>query len=592
MGNYVILDMTIQEYRMTLVAIYGPNEDNPVFLENIKRHILDLQNSSIIIAGDWNVVQDFQTDTINYKTNNNIKAQKKVSELKTELDMVDIWRIQNPDSRKFTWRGPRGKMSRLDYFLISSDFEPFITKSDIGISYRSDHSPVSLSFKFHNQTRGKGVWKFNNSLLYDKDYVKEIKNCINETVNQYSDTNSNDMNLTINPHLFWETLKCMIRGKTISYSSFIKRQNQKVEKELENELENLHILEGTNPNCKDIKDNIKDAEDKLKVYREKKINGIMARAKARWETEGEKCTNYFCNLEKRHYNEKIIPKLIVGDGQEINDQFLILNEQKVFYETLYTSSNPIYETEHENLGFFFNSDNPYINKLDQEKMVKSEGELQRSECLQALKNFKNGKSPGLDGFTVEFYKFFWNDLYEFIIQSFNYSLEVGSFSISQRQGMITCIPKEGKSKSLLKNWRPITLLNVDLKIASAALANRIKPFLDNIISETQQGFIKGRYIGECTRLIYDLIENAEEDEIQVYYYSLILKRHLIPLNGHLLRKLLNSLVLDQFFVSGFRHYIRTLKVVLLIMVTVQVSFRSSEGFDRGIRYHLIFLFCL
>ena len=78
MGNYVILDMTIQEYRMTLVAIYGPNEDNPFFFfENIKRHILDLQNSSIIIAGDWNVVQDFQTDTINYKTNNNIKAQKK-----------------------------------------------------------------------------------------------------------------------------------------------------------------------------------------------------------------------------------------------------------------------------------------------------------------------------------------------------------------------------------------------------------------------------------------------------------------------------------------------------------------------------------
>ena len=79
--------------------------------------------------------------------------------------------------------------------------------------------------------------------------------------------------------------------------------------------------------------------------------------------------------------------------------------------------------------------------------------------------------------------------------------------------MITCIPKEGKNKYLLKNWRPITLLNVDVKIASASLANRIKPFLKDIISETQQGFIKGRYIGECTRLIFDLLEKTEEDEI-------------------------------------------------------------------------------
>ena len=68
-------------------------------------------------------------------------------------------------------------------------------------------------------------------------------------------------------------------------------------------------------------------------------------------------------------------------------------------------------------------------------------------------------------------------------------------------------------EAYLKNWRPITLLNVDVKIASAALANRIKPLLRNIISETQQGFMKGRYIGECTRLIFDLIEKAEEEDI-------------------------------------------------------------------------------
>ena len=116
------------------------------------------------------------------------------------------------------------------------------------------------------------------------------------------------------------------------------------------------------------------------------------------------------------------------------------------------------------------------------------------------------KSPGIDEFTTEIYNFFWLDVNKILVKSFNESYSEQKCSISQRQGIITCIPKEGKSKYSLKNWRPITLLNVDLKICSAAMANRLKPVLVDLISQTQKGFLKGRYIGECNRLIFDLIE--------------------------------------------------------------------------------------
>jgi hypothetical protein len=62
-----------------------------------------------------------------------------------------------------------------------------------------------------------------------------------------------------------------------------------------------------------------------------------------------------------------------------------------------------------------------------------------------------------------------------VSKAFSKSRRTSRPSISQRQGIITCIPKEGKSKYSLKNWRPITLLNVDLKICSAAISNRLKP---------------------------------------------------------------------------------------------------------------------
>ena len=124
-------------------------------------------------------------------------------------------------------------------------------------------------------------------------------------------------------------LKCSIRGKTISFSAYLKKENQNTESNLEEELTKWQEDFETTPSRK-LENQIKELEEKQKTHREKQINAIMTRAKARWEAEGEKCTNYFCNLEKRHNNEKIIPKLILNTGDEITDQSEIINEQKLF----------------------------------------------------------------------------------------------------------------------------------------------------------------------------------------------------------------------------------------------------------------------
>jgi exonuclease III len=65
-----------------------------------------------------------------------------------ELDIHYNWQIQNPDVHLFSWRGTGRKYSRLDYFLVSLDFEAFIVKSEIGIAL-SEHSPVSICLQFN-----------------------------------------------------------------------------------------------------------------------------------------------------------------------------------------------------------------------------------------------------------------------------------------------------------------------------------------------------------------------------------------------------------------------------------------------------------
>jgi hypothetical protein len=68
---------------------------------------------------------------------------------------------------------------------------------------------------------------------------------------------------------------------------------------------------------------------------------------------------------------------------------------------------------------------------------------------------QNGKSLGTDGLPVEFYKIFWKNIKKLVMKSFSYSYENENMSISQKQSIITLLPKKNNDVRFLKNWRPI-----------------------------------------------------------------------------------------------------------------------------------------
>ena len=92
---------------------------------------------------------------------------------------------------------------------------------------------------------------------------------------------------------------------------------------------------------------------------------------------------------------------------------------------------------------------------------------------------KHSKSPGTDGFNAEFFKVFLSKIGMLVVRALNWGFRKGELSCTQREGIITCIPKGDKRRDLTKNWRPISLLNVVYKIESAAIANRIKTIYPN-----------------------------------------------------------------------------------------------------------------
>jgi len=114
--------------------------------------------------------------------------------------------------------------------------------------------------------------------------------------------------------------------------------------------------------------------------------------------------------------------------------------------------------------------------------------------LKSLQLFQNNKYPGNDGLTVEFYKAFWHVLGELMVDSLNDFYDRVELSNSQKKAIITLIEKKDKDKRYLSNWRPISLINVDVKIGSKAIAKRLETVLPNIMHYNQCAYVKGRTI--------------------------------------------------------------------------------------------------
>ena len=119
-----------------------------------------------------------------------------------------------------------------------------------------------------------------------------------------------------------------------------------------------------------------------------------------------------------------------------------------------------------------------IPKLTEEQKHLCEGKILQKECELMLETFQNNEVPGNDGIPVEFYKRFWTLLSEPFVNCANECFENMQMSNSQKEAVIE---KKGKDRTLLENWTPIFLVNVDAKLMYEVVPNRLKKVLPCII---------------------------------------------------------------------------------------------------------------
>ena len=231
-GQLQAIELKINDKNITLINIYGPNKDEILLFEKLEEFVLLNDDKSLIIGGDFNTFLDIDMDRKNGLKDGHKNIRRKLDSIINTNNLIDVWRIQHPDTYKYTWHSNTRPVifSRLDYFLITDNLANFIKKSEIKSGYNTDHSIITLDIDFIKIDKGRGVFKINNSILLQIEYQNIIRNSINDIVN---------INNECNPNTLWELIKGSIRNETIKYTSFKKKQDAEKEITLKSEIESI-----------------------------------------------------------------------------------------------------------------------------------------------------------------------------------------------------------------------------------------------------------------------------------------------------------------------------------------------------------------
>ena len=217
------------------------------------------------------------------------------------------------------------------------------------------------------------------------------------------------------------------------------------------------------------------------------------------------------------------------------------------------------------------------SKLSKEAKIDLDKEMTEEEVRNAINKMPSGKSPGLDGFPVEFYKKYWDKIKDLFM---NYIKEVKNLGLGNARNVsvIKLIYKKTGEIYLLTNYRPISLINVDIKIITKVLAERLKFALPQIIHSTQTA-VYGRRIDQNIHMVRDLIEMANRDDDTAAFIFLDQEKAFDRVNHKFLFKTMEAFGIGNTFIK----WVSTIYSNANSVLGINGHFSEQIPLNRGVR---------
>ena len=563
-GRLLHLDLRVDERDFSIINIYAPNDpaERKHFFADLSDIIARIQHP-LVIAGDFNAVLNTDLDKYPPRPTRDV-SRKALNDVMVENNLTDIWRDRNQYLVAFTrsrYAGNTMSASRIDRFIISRTLSPNVKNCDIRIYPHSDHDIIYLELDLSLIPRGEGVWVFNNNLLGDEIFLNDMKHLLISA--------KNDSMFESNFLIWYDNLKNRIKEKSIRYSKHkhraANRQKKLLEKQITYEKVKMH-------KCSDYDiTRLRNLENQLNSMITEEIKGAALRSKVQWLEEGEKSSKFFLNLEKSRQEKKVMKSLFREDGALMHDQKDISEEQIRFYGHLYKAGNPDNSAQSMLIGNITRGLSDFHRQA-------CDADITLQELQAALFAMGSHKSPGLDGLTPEFYKAFWAELGDIIVMLAQNSIDNDKLPQSMRTGLITLIPKKGDLRHLT-NWRPISLLNIDYKIITKTLANRVSRVIHTLISEDQSCCVPGRNIADNVILIDNIMQYLQNNNMKGYILKIDQYKAFDRVEHSYLLKVLDQMGFGDYFLR----WVKILYTDIVGCIKHNGNVSATFPIERGVR---------
>lgn len=573
-GRILLVDIEIQGTTFTIGSLYAPTQDRPAeqasFIDKLEDSLENMNSTNTILAGDLNCFLDPALDrNVTTTLSNTNLYRDRLRALLEERLLCDIWRIRHPNKREYTFR--RGQYaSRLDYLLTSDHLSETVKSVKIHHGPHSDHSLITLKMGQNTAGRGPGLWRFDPYLLSDTSFISQMTDFLCEW--QAPEELSH-------PTVVWEWLKYEIKKVVVSYQERNKSATAQAIKDLREELQGLcERQDMENQGDESVGIRIESIKRELREIEEEASNKIIFRSKCKWAKLGEKPTKYFLNLEKQRSRDNMLATVITTNGKEIRDQKDILEECRLFYETLYSENKDDLSSIEHLMDSIRDLPHPILSDISKHQL---DAPVSIEELKGALSKMNKGKSPGSDGIPPEFYVAFWAPLAPFLFNSLSQSFREGILSSGQRRGVITLIPKKDVDRRSIANWRPITLLNCDYKILAKAVALRLQRHISPLIHPDQTGFMQARCIGDNIRVVEDAINTINSNCQGGLVVALDFSKAFDSVRWEMIYAALRFFNFGEPFIDMIRLLFTDIESSILNAGTTSKAFKPSRGIRQG-----------
>jgi hypothetical protein len=251
------------------------------------------------------------------------------------------------------------------------------------------------------------------------------------------------------------------------------------------------------------------AADHLRTIDEYTTEGILTRARIKYDLEMDKPSKTFLSLEKIKYQQTTITALKLNNGTITSNPHQMIKATEEYYTELFKlrETNP---TAQQELYQAIKNEGKTLTTAQKELL---ESPITEQEVKHAMKHAPQNKSPGPDGIPEELYTTLHSTLAKQFTALINNLTPETLEPLKWNESIIRIIFKKG-DKQLLKNYRPISLLKSDYKIFTKIIANRLGKIIRTIIHESQNGFIPNQDITDNAfkaQMLLDLLDAKNEE---------------------------------------------------------------------------------